>query len=62
MPDATDGAKARLALGWAVGAAVSIAGMFASYQFDLPTGATVVTTFGLALMFALGWRALGVGR
>ena len=30
--------------------------MFASYQMDLPTGATVVATFGVALLLALGVR------
>lgn len=48
-----DGAGARLAVGWAVAIAVSVGGMLASYHFDLPTGATVVTTFGLALAVAL---------
>lgn len=57
-----DGAGVRLALGWAVGIAVSVLGMLASYQFDLPTGATVVTTFGVALAAALvGHRFLGSG-
>ena len=37
--------------------------MLASYEFDLPTGATVVTTFGVALIAALaGHRLLGSGR
>ena len=53
-----DGASARLATGWVVGAVVSIAGMLASYEFDFPTGATVVATFGAALVLAMGWRAL----
>jgi zinc/manganese transport system permease protein len=51
----------RLLVGWAVGALVSVAGLSASFAWDLPTGAAVVTTFG-ALMatvaFALGVRAL----
>lgn len=55
----TDGARPRLAVGWLTGVAVSIAGMFASYQLDLPTGATVVATFGVALLLALGARAAG---
>jgi zinc/manganese transport system permease protein len=58
-----DGAGPRLALGWAVGIAVSVLGMLASYELDLPTGATVVTTFGVALVAALaGHRLLGPGR
>jgi zinc/manganese transport system permease protein len=60
----------RLAVGWITGILVSVAGMAASYQLDLPTGATVVTTFGIALAAVLGWRGLrgnpppapGVGR
>ncbi|HET9252885.1 MAG TPA: metal ABC transporter permease [Candidatus Eisenbacteria bacterium] len=48
-----DGAGIRLALGWAAGILVSVLGMLASYELDLPTGATVVTTFGLALAAAL---------
>lgn len=52
-----DRARTRLAIGWIAGVAVSVLGMVASYHFDLPTGATVVTTFGLALVVALAWRA-----
>jgi zinc/manganese transport system permease protein len=48
-----DGASVRLAIGWIVGVLVSVAGMIASYHFDLPTGATVVTTFGAGLALAL---------
>jgi zinc/manganese transport system permease protein len=51
----------RLAIGWAAGALVSAAGLWASFAWDLPTGAAVVATFG-ALMAAvavgLGLRAL----
>ena len=50
----------RLALGWLVGAIVSAAGLVASYRWDLPTGAAVVSAFGLALALtagALGTRA-----
>ena len=39
----------RLAFGWTVGALVSAAGVFLSFQYDLPTGATIVCTFGAAL-------------
>jgi len=54
------GVGARLALGWLVGAVVSAAGLAASYAWDLPTGATVVAAFGVALASAaaaLGARA-----
>ncbi len=39
----------RLAIGWAMGAAVSLLGMYVSYRFDTPTGATVICVFGVAL-------------
>jgi ABC-type Mn2+/Zn2+ transport system permease subunit len=32
-----------------MGTIVSMLGMYFSVQFDLPTGATIVCTFGLAL-------------
>jgi len=40
----------RLAIGWTMGTVVSVLGMFFSVQFDLPTGATIVCTFGLVLI------------
>jgi zinc/manganese transport system permease protein len=40
----------RLAIGWIMGVAVSMLGMYFSVQFDLPTGATIVCTFGLVLI------------
>jgi zinc/manganese transport system permease protein len=53
----------RLALGWGVGALVSVAGLGASYAGDLPTGAAVVTTFGAVLgAVALGLGGVGVAR
>ena len=39
----------RLAIGWVMGVIVSMLGMYFSVQFDLPTGATIVCTFGLVL-------------
>lgn len=47
------GIRARLLVGWTTGWLVSIVGAFASYHGDLPTGATVVCTFGVALLVAL---------
>src|SRR5262249_14109575 len=38
----------RLAIGWSMGAIVSAAGVLLSYSLDLPTGATIVTTLGIA--------------
>jgi zinc/manganese transport system permease protein len=47
----------RLVTGWALGFLVSVLGLWASFAWDLPTGATVVATFG-ALMATV---ALGLG-
>lgn len=51
----------RLAIGWTMGGVVSGLGVWLSYLLDLPTGATIVTTFGAALLVLAGFRAL-VGR
>ena len=40
----------RLVIGWAMGALVSAAGVTLSFVLDLPTGATIVATFGGALL------------
>lgn len=40
----------RLAIGWSMGAIVSAMGILASFHLDLPTGATIVCTFGIALI------------
>ena len=40
----------RLAIGWTMGTLVSAAGVYLSLVLDLPTGATIVCTFGLALI------------
>lgn len=40
----------RLAIGWSMGAVVSAIGILISFQADLPTGATIVCTFGIALL------------
>jgi len=40
----------RLAIGWIMGVVVSMLGMYFSVIFDLPTGATIVCTFGAALV------------
>ncbi|HTI55362.1 MAG TPA: metal ABC transporter permease [Verrucomicrobiae bacterium] len=48
----------RLLIGWSVGALVSAAGLWASFAWDLPTGAAVVTSFGgLMALVALGLGA-----
>ncbi|HXD74073.1 MAG TPA: iron chelate uptake ABC transporter family permease subunit, partial [Vicinamibacterales bacterium] len=45
----------RLAIGWTMGTIVSALGVYLSLKLDLPTGATIVCTFGvvLALMAAV---------
>jgi zinc/manganese transport system permease protein len=45
----------RLAIGWTMGTVVSAAGVYLSLVLDLPTGATIVCTFGIAL--AIMWAA-----
>lgn len=47
----------RLAIGWTMGSVVSALGVWLSLQFDLPTGATVVT-FGLVLILMAVVRSL----
>jgi zinc/manganese transport system permease protein len=41
---------ARLAIGWTMGTLVSALGCWFSVQFDTPTGATIVCTFGAVLV------------
>ena len=40
----------RLAIGWTMGTVVSVLGLYLSVTLDLPTGATMVCTFGLVLI------------
>jgi len=40
---------ARLAIGWTMGTIVSVLGIWLSLVWDLPTGATMVVTFGMVL-------------
>jgi zinc/manganese transport system permease protein len=40
----------RLAIGWSMGTIVSALGVYLSLILDLPTGATIVCTFGLVLI------------
>ena len=48
----------RLAIGWTMGTVVSAVGVFLSLKLDLPTGATIVCTFGLALIIMAALRPL----
>jgi zinc/manganese transport system permease protein len=48
----------RLAIGWTMGALVSAAGVGLSFFWDLPTGATIVATFGAALLLVAAVRSV----
>jgi zinc/manganese transport system permease protein len=48
----------RLAIGWTMGTIVSALGVWLSLQLDLPTGATIVCTFGLVLVLMAAVRPL----
>ena len=48
----------RLAIGWTMGTLVSALGVYLSLKIDLPTGATIVCTFGLVLAIMAGLRPL----
>jgi len=48
----------RLAIGWTMGTLVSALGVFLSLEIDLPTGATIVCTFGLVLILMALLRPL----
>jgi zinc/manganese transport system permease protein len=52
----------RLAIGWTMGTVVSMLGMYFSVLFDLPTGATIVCTFGLVLILMALARPLVMRR
>jgi zinc/manganese transport system permease protein len=54
----TERLGARLAIGWGMGAVVSAGGVALSFLFDLPTGATIVATFGGSLLLLAGYRAM----
>jgi zinc/manganese transport system permease protein len=45
-----EGIGRRLAIGWTMGTVVSALGIYLSVVLDLPTGATMVCTFGLVLI------------
>src|SRR5712692_7786848 len=48
----------RLAIGWSMGTLVSALGVYLSLQLDLPTGATIVCTFGLVLIIMAAARPI----
>ena len=49
---------ARLAIGWSMGTIVSALGVYLSLILDLPTGATIVCTFGVMLILMAVVRPL----
>ena len=48
----------RLAIGWTMGTVVSALGVYLSLVLDLPTGATIVCTFGLVLILMAAAKPL----
>ena len=48
----------RLAIGWTMGTLVSALGVYLSLKIDLPTGATIVCTFGIILILMAVCRPL----
>jgi zinc/manganese transport system permease protein len=48
----------RLAIGWTMGTLVSALGVYLSLRIDLPTGATIVCTFGLVLILMAALRGV----
>jgi zinc/manganese transport system permease protein len=48
----------RLAIGWTMGTVVSALGIYLSFHLDLPTGATMVCTFGIVLILMAVVRPL----
>jgi len=48
----------RLAIGWTMGTVVSALGVYLSLILDLPTGATIVCTFGIVLILMAAVRPL----
>jgi len=48
----------RLAIGWTMGTVVSALGVYLSLKIDLPTGATIVCTFGIVLILMALFRGV----
>ena len=48
----------RLAIGWTMGTLVSALGVYLSLKVDLPTGATIVCTFGIVLILMAACRGV----
>lgn len=43
----------RLMIGWGLGFVASVVGLYASAKWDLPTGASIVTVFGMILILSV---------
>ncbi len=54
----SSGFRMSLLAGWLVGAGVSLAGSYLSYGWDLPTGATIICTFGIVLLCLVALKRL----
>ena len=54
----SDKVAARLTIGWIMGVVTSMLGMYFSVVWDLPTGATIVCTFGAVLILMAAVRPL----
>jgi zinc/manganese transport system permease protein len=52
----------RLAIGWTMGTVVSALGVYLSLVLDLPTGATIVCTFGIVLIIMAAVRPVIIRR
>ena len=50
--------RSRLLIAWLAGVLTCVAGIFASYHWDLPTGATIVCTFGATLIVCGALRTM----
>ena len=48
----------RLLIGWGIGFAASVLGLCASAKWDLPTGASVVTVFGVILIICAATKSI----
>jgi ABC-type Mn2+/Zn2+ transport system permease subunit len=48
----------RLLIGWGLGFVASVLGLYASAKWDLPTGASVVTVFGVMLVVCTAARRI----
>ena len=58
----TDNIIKRLIIGWIIGTVVSFIGLYFSGTWDFPTGASIVTVFGIALILAVIIRRLKKNR